>query len=52
MLHKIKWLVFLPALPVMVVWQYAASKMHSVQLTFVDHIRICFETWLEGYRGR
>ena len=52
MLRKIKWLVFLPAFPVMVIWFYSAGKIHRVPLTFMDNVRICFETWLEGYKGK
>ena len=52
MLRKIKWLVFLPAFPVMVIWFYTTGKIQRVPLTFMDNVRICFETWLEGYKGK
>ena len=52
MLHKIKWLAYLPAYPFMVLWMYAAGRKHNIQLTLADNARLCFETWLEGYRGK
>ena len=51
MLHKIKWLAHLPAFPVIVVWMYLSGRRHNMPLSFIDHIQICFESWLEGYRG-